>query len=131
MNFLSGLIGPLLGGGGANILESIAKPVLSGLGGLFGSMFKPSTPLGQEAKNVGPTESQWSGYNPFMGAMRRYGNDLGTRVGFTKLMPYTMGNNLGDIYHKGMRYVMNYVRDGNRPDMPQRDPMQEQQQIER
>lgn len=59
----------------------------------------------------------WIGSEPFMGAMRQFGNTVGNRLGFTKLMPYTMGNNLGDVYYKGMRRVFDYVRNPQEQEM--------------
>ena len=57
--FLSRIAKPFIGAltGGGGILSTIAKPIISGVGNLFGKIFQPSTPLGQVARAVGPTVS--------------------------------------------------------------------------
>lgn len=66
-------------------------------------------------RNVGSTQYTWSGSPAFMGAMYQFGGVPSERAMHTKLLPYEVGANIGDTYYKGMKGVLDYVRNGSVP----------------
>lgn len=84
-------------------LAGAAKPFL-------GKMM--SGPAGSIIRNLGPAVATWAGEEAFMGAMRKFGNNLQHRVESSKLAPVLAGYNVGDQYYNSMKHVFNFVRSG-------------------